>query len=114
MRPAEPLLQLVGTVLQVDVVMLSVVSGDQFLTMRGGKLESQSATEASPLKRALHPLVTADTCSTVVISDTALDARCVPASFYIDLLKGYFSLHTGSIMPLVARMCRVRETWVAG
>lgn len=74
---AEPLLQLVGTVLQVDVVMLSVVSGDQFLIMRGKKLESQSATDASPLKRALHKFVTEPSCSNVIVSDTSSDARWV-------------------------------------
>ena len=87
---AEPLLQLVGTVLQVDVVMLSVVSGDQFLIMRGGKLESQSATDASPMKRVLHKFLTDASCCNVVISDTGSDARCVHgrASLCMDLFSG--------------------------
>lgn len=72
---AEPLLQLVATVLQCDVAMLSVVSGDQILVMRNGRLESQADTEASPVKRVLHKLLCSDSCSTEVIRDTGSDPR---------------------------------------
>lgn len=73
---AEPLLQLVGTVLQADVVMLSVVGGNQVLIMRGAKLENQAETEASPLKRIMHKLAAGDSCANTVISDTDTDPRC--------------------------------------
>ncbi len=76
MRCAEPLLQLVGTVLQADVVMLSVVGGNQVLIMRGAKLESQAETEASPLKRIMHKLAAGGSCANTVISDTDTDPRC--------------------------------------
>ncbi|BDA49774.1 probable mitogen-activated protein kinase kinase kinase 11 at C-terminar half [Coccomyxa sp. Obi] len=71
----EPLLQLVGTVLQADVVMLSVVSGNQVLIMRGAKLESQAETEASPLTRIMQKLSAGDSCANTVISNTETDPR---------------------------------------
>ena len=55
--------------------MLTLLSGDQMLVMRGGKMESQEETEAGPLWQHRQKLPMPACCRTLVIPDTARDAR---------------------------------------
>jgi hypothetical protein len=58
------------------VAALTLQSGDQWLVMRRGKVESQEDTEASALWRHRGELPLPPCCRTLVIPDTARDARC--------------------------------------
>ena len=75
MLRAEPLLQLVCTVLQCEVAVLRLMDGEQMLVMRGGRLEPAAETEASLLWQLRGLLPAPACCSALVIPDTANDPR---------------------------------------
>ena len=77
---AEPLLQLVCTVLQCDVAVLTLAAGDQMLVMRKGRLESREETEAGPLWQHRGALPIPTCCAALVLPDASADHRraCCP------------------------------------
>ena len=100
---AEPLLQLVCTVLQCEVAALTLQSGDQWLVMRRGSLESQEDTEASALWRHRAELPLPPCCRTLVIPDTLRDARhAAPACCGTQLCLKGLSASGPDALPVLA------------
>jgi hypothetical protein len=90
---AEPLLQLVCTVTQCSMAVLSVMGSNDILVMRNGRLESREATEASPLRKMWLRLPIPVDCECIVVQDSDNDPRCASTLPHMLLLSRHVMLH---------------------